>query len=177
MILPSISESNAAAFAKSMLGRRCVRLARQWGTFSMRQFKHPTNSWKGFGFSQMNCLTQYLLYATCCVRYCFLYANGSFSSIRTTSDACLRTCTLLLLTMALGGFWSLEQPSGSLLEFYPTWRFILQSAVNCGGPFAVLSLTMHAHMKYICMQLNCIYQQKLQNLEMLCAYVTSGIGL
>ncbi|CAL1139816.1 unnamed protein product, partial [Cladocopium goreaui] len=35
------------------------------------------------------------------------------------------------------GAWSLEQPSGSLLEFYPTWRFILASIFRCGGDRAV----------------------------------------
>ena len=51
-----------------------------------------------------------------------------------------RTCCLVLLCTALGGCWSLEQPSGSLLEFYPTWRFILLSICESGGPFAVMPL-------------------------------------
>ena len=53
-----------------------------------------------------------------------------------------RTCTLVLLCTALGGMWFLEQPSGSLLEFYPTWRFSLQAICECGGPTAVTSLKL-----------------------------------
>lgn len=51
-----------------------------------------------------------------------------------------RTCTLIILCTALGGAWTLEQPSGSLLEFYPTWRFILGAICKCGGPFAAMTL-------------------------------------
>ena len=48
-----------------------------------------------------------------------------------------RTCCLILLATALGGAWSLEQPSGSLLEFYPVFREMLESIFNCGGAHAV----------------------------------------
>ena len=51
-----------------------------------------------------------------------------------------RTCTLILLSTALGGAWTLEQPSGSLLEFYPTWRFVLAAICKSGGPFAAMDL-------------------------------------
>ena len=53
-----------------------------------------------------------------------------------------RTCALILLITALGGAWSLEQPQGSLLEFYPTWRFILQMISKIGGPSAVMALNL-----------------------------------
>ena len=53
---------------------------------------------------------------------------------------CCRTCTLIFLCTALGGLWSLEQPGGSLLEFYPTWRFVLHSISKIGGPYSVISL-------------------------------------
>lgn len=50
-----------------------------------------------------------------------------------------RTCTLILLCTALGGAWTLEQPSGSLLEFYPTWRFILDMICKSGGASSVIA--------------------------------------
>jgi hypothetical protein len=42
--------------------------------------------------------------------------------------------------VSLGGVFSLEQPSGSLLEFYPTWRFVLTMLFQNGGPRAAISL-------------------------------------
>ena len=60
-----------------------------------------------------------------------------------------RTCTLVVLCTALGGAWSLEQPSGSLLEFYPTWRFILASIFRCGGDRAVISLDVLFYMTHV----------------------------
>ena len=51
--------------------------------------------------------------------------------------SCRRTCTLIFLCCSLGGVWSLEQPSGSLLEFYPTWRFTLNAICKCLGHHSV----------------------------------------
>lgn len=65
-----------------------------------------------------------------------LYSNWIIKS----STIPARTCTLILLCAALGGAWTLEQPSGSLLEFYPTWRFILGAICKSGGPFAAMTL-------------------------------------
>ena len=48
-----------------------------------------------------------------------------------------RSCCLVLLATALGGAWSVEQPSGSLLQFYPAWRETLQSIFQSGGAHAV----------------------------------------
>ena len=36
-------------------------------------------------------------------------------------------CLLLLVVTALSGVWSVEQPSGSFLEFYPRFRWVLQT--------------------------------------------------
>lgn len=44
-----------------------------------------------------------------------------------------RTCALILLTTALGGCWTVEQPLGSVLEFYPSFRKMMMSIFNCGG--------------------------------------------
>ena len=51
-----------------------------------------------------------------------------------------RTSLLVLLTTALGGVWTLEQPSGSVLEYYPTWREVMCNIFRCGGDHAVFSL-------------------------------------
>ena len=51
-----------------------------------------------------------------------------------------RTCLLVLLATALGGVWTVEQPSGSLLEFYPAWREVMCSIFRCGGDHAAMYL-------------------------------------
>lgn len=48
-----------------------------------------------------------------------------------------RTCLLILLCTALQGAWTLEQPDGSVLEFLPAFRTMLQSIFACGGVHAV----------------------------------------
>ena len=40
---------------------------------------------------------------------------------------------LLILTTCLGGCWVLEQPSGSTLEFYPTFRWVIAQLFAHGG--------------------------------------------
>lgn len=49
-----------------------------------------------------------------------------------------RTCILALLATALGAVWTVEQPLGSVLEFYPAFRRLLSSVFACGGEYAVL---------------------------------------
>ena len=48
-----------------------------------------------------------------------------------------RTCLMLLLATCLGGAWTLEQPRGSCLNFYPTFRYMLGQIFASGGPNAV----------------------------------------
>ena len=48
-----------------------------------------------------------------------------------------RTVLLILLVTILGGTWALEQPSGSLLEFYPAFRHMLAAIFKWGGDCAV----------------------------------------
>ena len=38
------------------------------------------------------------------------------------------------------GVWTLEQPSGSVLEYYPTFRWIMANIFTCGGNHAVSCL-------------------------------------
>lgn len=63
----------------------------------------------------------------------------SIFSYRYTVDS-WRTCGMVLLVTALGGAWSLEQPSGSLLEYYPLWREMLQHIFESGNEYTVRSL-------------------------------------
>lgn len=55
---------------------------------------------------------------------------------------CCRTALLVLLITALDGVWSLEQPSGSLLEFHPAWREVVNSIFRCGGDYAAFCLDL-----------------------------------
>ena len=48
-----------------------------------------------------------------------------------------RSCTMVALVTALGGLWSLEQPSGSVLEYYPTWRHLMAKIFENGGVHSV----------------------------------------
>ena len=49
---------------------------------------------------------------------------------------------MVLLITAMGGVWTLEQPGGSLLEFYPTWRATMGYIFETGGDYAVLYLVV-----------------------------------
>lgn len=57
----------------------------------------------------------------------------------TQSKTCwpARVCLLILLVTALGGGWTLEQPNGSTLEFFPTFRSVMSNIFAVGGPNAV----------------------------------------
>ncbi len=44
------------------------------------------------------------------------------------------------LVTCLGGVWSVEQPSGSILNYYPAWRALVQGVCNTGGPHSVSCL-------------------------------------
>ena len=46
-------------------------------------------------------------------------------------------CALVLLATALGGTWTIEQPLGSVLEFYPAFRKMMNNIFKCGGIQAV----------------------------------------
>lgn len=46
---------------------------------------------------------------------------------------------MILLSTALGGVWSLEQPSGSIAEYYISFREMLRRIFENGGPTAVVA--------------------------------------
>ncbi|CAE7655431.1 unnamed protein product [Symbiodinium sp. CCMP2592] len=50
---------------------------------------------------------------------------------------------LCYLITACGGCWILEQPSGSLMEYYPTWRHLLVALFQVDGMGAVGSPVRH----------------------------------
>ena len=50
-----------------------------------------------------------------------------------TNPPTSRISLLLILTVALGGVFVLEQPGGSLLEFYPTFRWALAQLIEIHG--------------------------------------------
>ena len=44
---------------------------------------------------------------------------------------------MMALVTSLGGAWTIEQPSGSILEFYPSFREIINYVFAEGGPYSV----------------------------------------
>ena len=66
--------------------------------------------------------------------------NSSYQSQVDSRPLRARTCLLVLLVTALDGVWTLEQPSGSLLEFYPAWREVMCNIFRCGGEYAAMYL-------------------------------------
>ena len=40
---------------------------------------------------------------------------------------------MVLLVTCLGGVWTAEQPGGSVLEFYPSWRAVMMRIFEAGG--------------------------------------------
>ena len=54
----------------------------------------------------------------------------------------LRSCLLILVATCMGAVWTLEQPSGSVLLFYPAFRYMMISLQQVGGPHAVHALPL-----------------------------------
>ncbi|CAE7353108.1 unnamed protein product [Symbiodinium sp. CCMP2592] len=48
-----------------------------------------------------------------------------------------RTTLLVMLCTAMDACWTLEQPAGSFLEYYPCWRSLMLAIRGVGGPYAV----------------------------------------
>ncbi|CAK9098892.1 unnamed protein product [Durusdinium trenchii] len=59
------------------------------------------------------------------------------ASVKMSNMLLERTAALVLLCTALGGAWSVEQPGGSLMEYFPTWRKVIHHIFQCGGNTAV----------------------------------------
>lgn len=72
-------------------------------------------------------------------------------------DAFCRICLLLMLTTALGGTWVLEQPAGSALEFYPTFRWLITQLISISGVKSVGSLVgkVLSHVNYLMPNYRC----------------------
>ncbi|CAK9052908.1 Uncharacterized protein SCF082_LOCUS28899 [Durusdinium trenchii] len=68
---------------------------------------------------------------------CAPVGHTPYKSVALANKLLERTCGLILLVTALGGAWSVEQPNGSLLEFYPLWRETIQHIFECGHEFSV----------------------------------------
>lgn len=80
--------------------------------------------------------------------FIFTPSNHSTSFISDCSFVWLafsRTTLMCALVTCLGGVWSVEQPSGSILNYYPAWRALVQGVCNTGGPYSVSCL----HLSYI----------------------------
>ena len=79
------------------------------------------------------------LYTTWCFHFPIANIFGSHLCIHKAnpSGPPCRMCALVLLCTALGGTWTIEQPLGSVLEFYPVFRKMMQSIYKCGGIHAV----------------------------------------
>ena len=91
--------------------------------------------------------------------------------------SCRRTCTLIFLCCSLGGVWSLEQPSGSLLEFYPTWRFTLNAICKCLGHHSVRVLFFNGGTMYRIYQTDFILMPLIQSSCNQMIYIYIYIGL
>ncbi|CAE7853885.1 unnamed protein product, partial [Symbiodinium microadriaticum] len=58
-------------------------------------------------------------------------------SVVYTNKLLERTILLIILSTCLELVWTLEQPAGSVLEFYPAWRWAVSKMCDVVGPFAV----------------------------------------
>ena len=91
--------------------------------------------------------TGFLQYASVRLANMLLERTGLFKSLSVSSayifmylNKPCRTTLLIILASCLGLCWTLEQPAGSTLEFYPVWRSMLQQMFQLGGPYCALGL-------------------------------------
>ena len=63
--------------------------------------------------------------------------NQHIEPNRSSSKPRSRTILLMYLCTIQGGCWLLEQPSGSVLEYYPTFRQMLRMHYEFAGIYAV----------------------------------------
>ena len=50
---------------------------------------------------------------------------------------------LMMLVVCLNGTILLEQPYGTMFEYYPRWRDFITMLIEHGGPGAVSQLNLH----------------------------------
>ncbi|CAE7499606.1 unnamed protein product [Symbiodinium necroappetens] len=68
---------------------------------------------------------------------CASTGRESCPSVVYTNQLLERTTLLVLLCTCLGLVWTVEQPAGSVLEFYPAWRWLVARMCDVIGPYAV----------------------------------------
>ncbi|CAK9023990.1 unnamed protein product, partial [Durusdinium trenchii] len=68
---------------------------------------------------------------------CSSTGNCSMPSVLEANRMLERTSLLLLLIAACGGVFGLEQPGNSVLEFYPSFRFVITRLIEVDGVSAV----------------------------------------
>ncbi|CAL1171487.1 unnamed protein product [Cladocopium goreaui] len=76
---------------------------------------------------------------------CTAIGVEEYQSVNTGNMLMERSCLLILLCTCLGAAWSLEQPSGSLAEYYPAFRETIRSIFDSGGPDAVQNVRWWMH--------------------------------
>ena len=59
------------------------------------------------------------------------------AAVEYMSTTNLRVCLLILLVIGLDATYTLEQPNGSLLEYFPLFRYVLQRVQQWGGDESV----------------------------------------
>ncbi|CAK9102751.1 unnamed protein product [Durusdinium trenchii] len=69
--------------------------------------------------------------------------NCDHESVRSGNAMASRVILLATLVVALGGCFTVEQPGGSFLEYYPRWRDFLRVLDEVGGDGTVHRVTWH----------------------------------
>ncbi|CAE7253237.1 unnamed protein product, partial [Symbiodinium sp. KB8] len=102
--------------------------------------------------SILRCKTALVHFGIKCSSFCVLNMGTSkrsacnsigfpeHASVAYANQLLERTTLLVMLCTAMDCCWTLEQPAGSFLEYYPCWR-ALMLAIRCvGGPYAVTTV-------------------------------------
>ncbi|CAL1172316.1 unnamed protein product [Cladocopium goreaui] len=71
---------------------------------------------------------------------CASVGYTDYPSVAVANTLIERSSLMVALTACLGGLWTVEQPGGSLLEFYPSWREIMSRLFEHGGANCVTPL-------------------------------------
>ena len=143
MTLPTTWAWNAHRGVKWMLEHHGGVLVHHMDMSHTPQFHYPMFSWKGEGLEWNLCtwmfITTFILEKINLIKkYKILFTHACINDIPWPLYFLFaRSCLMILLATALGGAWSLEQPSGSLAEYHPSFREMLRNIFDIGGPTAV----------------------------------------
>ena len=88
--------------------------------------------WEVLGMSKLN--------SSCMVDICKGLQRIPYTTHPSLAQPWRRSSLMVALTACLGGLWTVEQPGGSLLEFYPSWREIMSRLFEHGGANCVTPL-------------------------------------